>query len=132
MHLKNGPVVLVTRDARVGAMVCNALSNLDGQPPRLSVVRSMVECVAAVKLLDPSVVVLDDAVTDRPGPQLLEDLQVARSGVRVVYIASRHSIELERELRRLGVLFYVARPVESETLEATLLGILKGLLRSTA
>lgn len=131
MHVKHGPVVLVTRDPEIGKMVASTLATLGSQAPRLSLVSTMVECLAAVQLLHPSVVLLDDSVAERPGPQLLEDLQTVQSGVRVVYIASRHSLELERELRRQGVLFYVARPVESETLENTLESILRGLLRAT-
>ena len=131
MHMRHGPVVLVTRDAGMDALVTSALANLGSQAPRLSSVASMTECVAAVQLLHPSVVLLDDAVADRPGAPLLQALQAVQPGVRVVYIASNHSLDLERELRRQGVLFYVARPVESETLEATLIAILTGLLRSS-
>jgi len=131
MHVKHGPVVLVTRDPEIGKMVASALASLGSQAPRLSSVGTMPECAAAVQLLHPSVVLLDDGVAERPGPQLLEDLQAVQPGVRVVYIASRHSLDLERDMRRQGVLFYVARPVESETLETTLVSILRGLLRAT-
>jgi hypothetical protein len=57
-------------------------------------------------------------------------LQAAQAGVRIIYIASHHSLDLEREVRREGVLFYIASPVEMDMLEAKLVGILKGLLRS--
>ena len=132
MHVRQGPIVLVTRDAGIDALVASALANLGPQAPRLSSVASMTECVAAVQLLHPSVVLLDDGVAERAGAQLLEDLQAVQPGVRVVYIASHHSLDLEREVRRQGVLFYVARPVESETLESTLVSILTGLLRKGA
>jgi hypothetical protein len=35
-------------------------------------------------------------------------------------------------MRRQGVLFYIARPMESESLESTLSQILQGLLRTSA
>jgi len=132
MHVRHGPVVLVTRDTAIDTLVASALANLGQQAPRLSSVATMTECVAAVELLHPSVVLLDDAVAERPGAQLLRDLQAIQPGVRVVYIASHHSLDLEREVRRQGVLFYVARPVESETLATTLVNILTGLLRTSA
>jgi response regulator of citrate/malate metabolism len=131
MHVKHGPVVLVTRDQEFAKMVAGALGTLGPQAPRLSSVNTMGECAAAVQLLHPSVVLLDDVAVERPGPQLLEELQAVQSDVRVVYIASRHSLELERDMRRQGVFFYVARPFESETLEGTLVNILRGLLRAT-
>jgi DNA-binding NtrC family response regulator len=125
-------VVLVTRDAGIDILVASALANLGPQAPRLSSVASMTECVAAMQLLHPAVVLLDDGVAERPGVQLLQELQAIQPGVRVVYIASHHSLDLEREVRRQGVLFYVARPVESETLASTLVNILTGLLRTSA
>lgn len=131
MRLKHGPVVLASRDSKVGAMVTAALASLGPQAPRLSAVGSMAECVTATRMLRPSVVVLDDAIADSPGPHLCTDLQATQPGIHIVYIASRHTLELEREIRRQGVLFYVARPMESESLESTLSRILKGLLRST-
>jgi response regulator of citrate/malate metabolism len=130
MRIKHGPVVLATRDSTVGAMVSAALASLGPQAPRLSSVSSMAECLSALRLLRPSVVLLDDAVTDKPGPQLIQELHKVQPGVHVVYIASRHSLDLEREMRCQGVLFYLARPMESESLESTLLHILQGLLRT--
>jgi DNA-binding NtrC family response regulator len=131
MRTKHGPIVLATRDPAIAQQVAAALSAMGPQAPRLSSVSSMPECVHAVRLLRPAVVLLDDDVTDRPGPQLLEELTAAQPGVLVVYIAAHHSLDLEREIRKGGVLFYVARPVEMETLESTLVGILQGLLRGS-
>jgi response regulator of citrate/malate metabolism len=89
----------------------------------------MAECLSALRLLRPSVVLLDDAVADKPGPHLIQEMQTVQPGVHVVYIASRHTLDLEREMRRQGVLFYLARPMENESLESTLRHILQGLLR---
>ena len=132
MRIKHGPVILASRDRGVGAMVSAALATLGSQAPRLSAVASIAECLSAVRLLRPSVVLLDDAVADSPGPHLVEELQAAQPGLHIVYIASRHSLDLERAMRRQGVLFYIARPMESESLESTLSQILQGLLRTSA
>lgn len=132
MRIKHGPVVVATRDPGLGETVAAAVAALGSQAPRLSQVSTLADCVAAIRILNPSVVLLDDGVADRAGPELLAEVQRAGPAALVVYIAARHSHDLEREVRRQGVLFYVARPVERETLESTLVHILQGLLRGTA
>jgi response regulator of citrate/malate metabolism len=130
MYNHAGAVVLASRNPEVGNMVAGALATIGASAPRLSSVSNLSDCVNAVRLLHPSVVLVDDDVTEAPGASLLHQLQAAQAGVRIIYIASHHSLDLEREVRREGVLFYIASPVEMDMLEAKLVGILKGLLRS--
>jgi response regulator of citrate/malate metabolism len=130
--IKKNPVVLLTRADDLAAAVDHAVAAACTRPPRLSRVATVQECLAAVRLLRPALVLIDDSSSERPGQQLLAELQATQPGIHVVYIASRHSLEQERELRRQGVLFYIARPVESETLEPTLQGLLQGLLRDVS
>jgi len=133
-HFKNPPVVLLTRDSELEAIVRQVVSaeNYDVPAMRLSSAATTPECLSAVQLLRPSVVLVDDAASDWNGAQLLRELHAAQPGVRVVYLASHHTLELEGELRRNGVLVYLARPMETEALESALACILYGLLRSSA
>jgi DNA-binding NarL/FixJ family response regulator len=129
--LRRGAVVLVTRDPGIEATVGAVLADFAPQVPRLTTVDTMNDCVTAIRLLDPSVVVLDDGVQDDPGPDLVQEVHRARPSAPVVYIASHHSLDLEREVRRRGVLFYIARPEGLDVLRSRLVSILQGLMRRT-
>lgn len=58
----------------------------------------------------PSLVVIDDDLPDTTGLDLLRALR--RDGVKtlVIYVATHHTLELEREVRQLGVLYYTEKP----------------------
>ncbi len=128
---KSSQVVVATRDRGLSAHVAEAFTPLGARAPRVTQVGSAAECLTALCLLNPALLVLDDAVTERPGPELVDDVHRVRPDVRVVYIAHEHSLELERAARRAGVLFYLAQPVDSESLEAMLLRILNQAARNT-
>lgn len=129
---KIGPVVLASRDRDLQSMVAGCLSELGSQPPRLTTVNSITDCVVAVRLLDPCLVLLDDGIHDAPGPNLVHDLRQARSDVSLVYLAARHSLDLERLVRCEGVLFYIAHPQGDAVATSRLANILKTLLCRTS
>ena len=130
-HIKRGTVVLATRDSAIEATVGQAVADIGPRAPRLTKVSDMGDCVVAVRLLDPSLVLLDDGIQHGPGTGPLQEIRATRPSAPVVYIASQHSLDLEREVRRLGVLFYIARPECEHTLKSFLVGALQGLLRKT-
>lgn len=121
---KSAQVVVATRDENLSANVMEAFAPLGTRAPRVTQVASAAECLTALYLLNPALLVLDDAVTERPGPELVDEVHRVRPDVRVVYVAREHTLELERTARRAGVLFYVAQPVDAESLESTLVRIL--------
>ena len=127
--IRRGAVLLATRDKGLEAMVSVALAGLGPEVPRLAKVDNLGDCVVAVRLLDPSVVLLDDGIEDAPDARALSEVREVRPSAPVVYIASQHSLDLEREVRRLGVLFYIARPEAPEVMRSHLLRVLQGLLR---
>ena len=131
MHCRRGTVVLATRDPELENLVLESLAALGDQAPRLTRVGNMGDCIVAVRLLSPCCVFLDDGIQDAPGPGLVEELHQTQPAVAVIYIASRHTLDLERDVRRQGVLFYIARPEGSKVLRAHLASVLQGLLRRT-
>ena len=128
---KTGPVVLASRDRGLHRMVVECLTEL-GSPSRLTTVNSISDCVVAVRLLDPCLVLLDDGIHETPGPALVQDLRLARADVSVVYVAARHSLGLERQVRCEGVLFYIAHPQGDAVATSRLANILKTLLSRTS
>ena len=129
---RQGTIVLASRDEELTSVVSTVLESLGERAPRLSAVRCVSDCLSAVRLLGPSLLLLDDGIQDVPGRNLLEQVLEARPGTPVVYVAAHHSLDLEREVRRRGVLFYIARPEEKAVLESRLGCILNGLARGSA
>jgi DNA-binding response OmpR family regulator len=58
----------------------------------------------------PHLVILDDDLPDSTGLDLLRSL--CQDGIKtmVVYMAACHALELEKEVRQLGVLYYTEKP----------------------
>lgn len=58
----------------------------------------------------PHLIVLDDGIAEGDGVSLLRDLHQQVPGVHVIYLTTRHTVELERTVRQLGVLYYTEKP----------------------
>ncbi|UCE03674.1 MAG: hypothetical protein JSW67_05680 [Candidatus Latescibacterota bacterium] len=128
---RQGTVLLLTQNEQLAGIVSHAIESLEPNVPRLSTVRNASDCFVALRLLGPSLVVLDDASDPDAGVELLERLLQARPKTPVVYVTSHHTIELEREVRRRGVLFYVEMPSSHEALDMALTRLLGSLVRDT-
>ena len=72
----------------------------------------------------PRLVLLDDGVSPGSGLAWLTALRCCLPEALVVYIAERHSLELERAVRQLGVLYYTSKPPEKDSLGKVLATVL--------
>ena len=128
---RNGVVLLMTRNYKFAGVVSHAVASLGTSAPRLSTVRDDADCRVALRLLGPSLLVLDDSIAAGRGPQFLEELLEIRPGTPIVYVASQHSLELEGEVRRRGVLLYIAMPDLLDELATTLTRMLRTFVRGS-
>ena len=126
---RHGVVLLLTSDDRLAGVVSHAVASLGSSAPRLSAVRDAADCSVALRLLSPSILVLDDSIAPSQGPQLLEQLLEIRPGTPVVYLAAQHSLEFEGKVRRRGVLLYVAMSENNDELGTTLTRMFKSLVQ---
>jgi DNA-binding NtrC family response regulator len=128
----HGTLVVATRDEVLEDIVERVRMQLDIEPPKLTTVRNLPDCLLAIQLLDPRLLLLDDGIQESGNAMILDRVHKLRPGLAIVYVASKHSLELEREVRRRGVLFYIARPESPSVLEETLYRILRNLTRGDA
>lgn len=126
---RHGVILLLTSNPRLAGVVSHAVASLGSSAPRLSTVRDAADCLVALRLLGPSLLVLDDSVARGQGTQLLEELLEARPGTPIVYVASDHTLEFERQVRRCGVLLYIAMPDDHDELATTLTRMLRSFVR---
>ena len=89
------------------------LSSIGIAPSALTTVRNGDEGLAALTKGRPRLVVLDDSMSDLDGPGLLCALHQRVPEALVVYLTSHHTLELERAVRQLGVLYYTEKPPDS-------------------
>lgn len=90
----------------------------------LTIIQNEPEWQAVLHRGRPRLIVLDDHISPGNGPQLLSALRRRLAEVLTIYLAERHSIELERAVRRLGVLYYTAKPPDWGTLGRVLASVL--------
>jgi len=126
---RHGVILLLTSNPRLAGVVSHAVASLGSSAPRLSTVRDSADCLVALRLLGPSLLVLDDFVAHGKGTQLLEEFHEARPGTPIVYVASNHTLEFEREVRRRGVLLYIAMPEDHDELATVLTRMLTSFVR---
>ena len=86
-------------------------------------------CLVALRLLSPSLVIVDDATIGAARAEALDELHQVRAGTPIIYFAAQHTLDLEREVRRRGVLFYAQMPESQEQLDAMLARLLAAFVR---
>src|SRR5262249_20175051 len=86
----------------------------------LTTVRTGDEGLAALTKRRIRLVVLDDSISDVDGPGLLRALHQQVPEALVIYLTSPHTLELERAVRQLGVLYYTEKPPDSRLFEKVL------------
>ena len=73
----------------------------------------------------PSLVVVDDSVLAPPDRGwFLEQVRHLAPEARVVYVASHHDEEMERNVRAHGVLHYTSPPIDEDRLERVLAALI--------
>jgi CheY-like chemotaxis protein len=127
MRLRGTPlkgIVLISHDKDLRRQVHTCLSTVGMPPSALTTVRNGDEGLAALSKGRARLVVLDDSISDLDGPRLLRALHQRVPEALVVYLTSHHTLELERTVRQLGVLYYTEKPPDSWLFEKVLATVL--------
>jgi DNA-binding response OmpR family regulator len=120
-------ILLVSRDRTVLRQLRACLPETGLAPNSLQVVKDGQECLKALDKLRPRLVVLDDGLDDMEGLTLLRNLHRQVSDAYVIYLATRHTADLERAVRQLGVLYYTEKPPDSFLLGRLLASVFASL-----
>lgn len=113
-------ILLVSHDKDLRRQMHTCLSAVGIAPSVLTTVRNGDEGLAALTRGRPRLVVLDDSISDLDGPGLLRALHQQVPEALVVYLATHHTLELERAVRQLGVLYYTEKPPDALLFEKVL------------
>ena len=106
-------LVLVSHDRELRRQLRTCLSSLGMTAGALTTATSEYECLATLARTRPRLVVLDDSVIEPEGLALLRMLHQRNPEVLIVYLTTRHTVELERQVRQSGVLYYTEKPPDS-------------------
>jgi DNA-binding NtrC family response regulator len=117
-------ILLVSSDKQLRGQLRAWLTHEGMGGENLFAVASGHSCQTVVSRIRPRLTVIDDAVTDADGPTLLRTLRRQSPDSLFVYLATRHTAELEREVRQLGVLYYTGKPPDEGSLRKLLVSAL--------
>jgi DNA-binding response OmpR family regulator len=109
-------LLLVSRDDKLKGQIKDALRAAGVRPFCVEVARQGQECLARLKGRRGCFVVVDDDLSDMRGTDLLHAIRAGDKEALIVYVAARHDLELERQVRQLRVLYYTAKPPEQSEL----------------
>ena len=119
-----GKVLLISPDKRLRGQLRACLIHEGIAGNNLFAVETSHACQTLVSQIRPRVLVIDDAITDTDGSTLLRTLRQQLPDSLVVYLATHHTPELEREIRQLGVLYYTEKPPDEGSLRKVLSTVL--------
>jgi CheY-like chemotaxis protein len=125
-----GKVLLVSPDKQLRGRLRASLIHEGITGNNLLAVATGHECQTVVSQIRPRLTVIDDAIPDTDGSTLLRALRQQLPDSLVVYLATHHTPELEREIRRLGVLYYTEKPPDEGSLQKVLGTVLHQTLPS--
>lgn len=123
-------LMLASKDKALQRQIREYLST--GRMPSNSfiLVRNESEWQKALGDERPRLVMLDDGVSLGNGVAWLAALRRRLPEVLVIYVAEQHSLELEKTVRQLGVLYYTGKPPDSLLLSQVLTSALPSLFGS--
>jgi len=113
-------LVLASKDKAFQRQVRAYLSERGLSTHDLTLVRGESEWRKALSNERLRLVLLDDGVSPGNGLEWLTTLRRRFSEVLIIYVAEHHSLELEKAVRQLGVLYYTGKPLEQDSLEKVL------------
>lgn len=119
-RITTGKVLLVSSDKPLRGQLRSWLVHEGMAGNSVLTVANGQECQTIASQLRPRVTVIDDAIPDTDGPTLLRTLRQQVPDALVIYLATLHTAELEREIRQLGVLYYTEKPPDEDTLRKVL------------
>lgn len=117
-------LLLVSNDKALRRQLRTCLLALGLTPSALTMVGGGRACVETLGRVRPRLIVLDDALSDVTGPALLRALHEQNPEALVLYLTTHHTLDLERAVRQLGVLYYTEKPLETALLYKVLRAVL--------
>lgn len=66
--------------------------------------------------INPSLLIIDDDFTAPNSSKLLESVKKVNSKFQIIFITSDTGLELGRKINKIGVKYYLIKPIEKESL----------------
>lgn len=66
--------------------------------------------------INPSLLIIDDDFTAPNSAKILESLKKVNSKLQVIFITSDTGLDLGRRINKIGVKYYLIKPIEKESL----------------
>jgi two-component system response regulator YesN len=66
--------------------------------------------------INPSLLIIDDDFTAPNSAKILESLKKVNSKLQVIFITSDTGLDLGRKINKIGVKYYLIKPIEKESL----------------
>jgi two-component system response regulator YesN len=66
--------------------------------------------------INPSLLIIDDDFTAPNSVKILESLKKVNSKLQIIFITSDTGLELGRKINKIGVKYYLIKPIEKESL----------------
>ncbi len=118
-------ILLVSQDKRLKRQIQACLSAIGLPITSLSSIHKDQRHRYPISKTPPRVIVLDDSIPVSEGPTLVEKLHRSAPHALIIYLANHHTVELERAVRQLGVLYYTEKPPDDRLLQRVLTSALR-------
>ncbi len=110
-------LLLVSGDNELERQIAGTLASAGSPFTTFTAVTRGHDALKVLASCKPRLVVLDDELPDTTGLDFLHRLR--QEGVRtlIIYVTAHHTLELEKAVRQLGVLYYTEKPPDPLVIE---------------
>ena len=106
-------LLLMSQDRQLRRQLRTCLLDLGLSTKALVSTKDEQECLLTLGRMRSPLIVLDDEASPVAGITLLHRLREQAPQAQVMYVTAHHGVDLEREVRQLGVLYYTEKPLDS-------------------
>lgn len=109
-------LLVVSKDRNLHRQLRACLIAMGLPSTALLIEKDSLACKTLLGKVRPHLIILDDGIREGEGVPLLQDLHQLVPGVHIIYLTTHHTLELERTVRQLGVLYYTEKPPDPSLL----------------
>lgn len=121
-------LLVISKDRNLHRQLRACLIAMGLPSTALLIEKDSLACKTLLGKVRPHLIVLDDGIREGEGVPLLQDLHQLVPGVHIIYLTTHHTLELERTVRQLGVLYYTEKPPDPSLLGRLITSALSAFL----
>ena len=109
-------MLIISKDSSLTEALNNTANIMQCEYYNFSNSTDPLDIASEIFSINPSLLILDDDFTLPNSAKLLESLKKVNSKLQIIFITSDTGLELGRKINKIGVKYYLIKPIEKSSL----------------